>query len=97
MNSENKETLISSFFLLGLFCYAVQFWGYLMDGTWNSFTINDTLEYIFNVSFSVDPYHRIFIVEKSLEFVNKIFDSYNAGHILISASFLGILIPVADN
>ncbi len=89
MNSIDKDILLFSIFLLGLFCYALQLWGYLMDGTWKSFTINDTLEYIFNNSFSVDSYHRIFIIEKSLEFVNKIFDSYNAGNVLIVASILG--------
>ena len=93
MNIGDKYILLSCTFFLGLFCYVIQFWGYLMDGTWDSFTINDTLEYIFNKSFSVDPYHRIFIIEKFLEFVDKIFDSYNAGTVLVITAILGILIP----
>ena len=97
MNIGDKYTLISSIFLLGLGCYVFQLWGYLMDGTWSSFTINDALEFFFNKSFSVDPYHGIFIIEKSLDFANKIFDSYNAGSVLIITSILGFLIPEGDN
>lgn len=93
MDTGDKMTLLFSIFCLGLVCYAIQIWGYLMDGVWDSFTINDSLKYLFNKSFSVDQYHRIFIIEKSLEFINNIFDSYNAGNVLIITSILATLIP----
>ena len=93
MDAGDKFTFIFALFFLGIVCYAIQFWGYLIDGFWESFTINDALEYFFDKSFVIVENHEIFIIAKSYEFINKVFGFYNAGNVLIVSSVLGLIIP----